>query len=137
MLIEGFSQVEVAKRLNTSSASVCRWNQMAAKGEDGLAAIPRDPPRRLKPEQERKLERLLLQGSRAHGWHNEMWTATRVTEVIRKNFAVEFHPEHVRKILKFRLGWSSQKPEHRARERDEKEIARWKREEFPRIRKRR
>jgi transposase len=137
LLAEGLRQTEVARKLNTSSASVCRWNQMATKGMDGLAAIPRNPQRRLSPSQERELERLLLQGSRAHGWSNELWTATRVTKVIAENFGEKFHPEHVRKILKVRLGWSSQKPEHRARERDEEEIARWKREEFPRIKKRR
>jgi hypothetical protein len=29
-----------------------------------------------------------------------------------------YHPEHVRKILKRRLRWSSQKPQKMARERD-------------------
>ncbi len=41
-----------------------------------------------------------------------------------------------RKILKVRLGWSSQRPERRARERDEEETARWKREEWPVLKKR-
>ena len=43
------------------------------------------------------------------------------------------HPEHVRKILKNRLGWTSQKPRRKARERKDKEIERWKGDEFPRI----
>jgi len=33
------------------------------------------------------------------------------------------------------LGWSVQKPERRALERDEQQIVRWKREEWPRIKK--
>jgi hypothetical protein len=41
----------------------------------------------------------------------------------------------VRKRLYRRLHWSSQKPERRARERNEAEIARWQREEWPRIKK--
>ena len=32
---------------------------------------------------------------------------------------MRFHPEHVRKVLKRRLRWTSQKPQRRARERDE------------------
>jgi transposase len=60
-------------------------------------------------------------------------TAARAAVVIKCRFGVSYHVEHVRHILRDRLGWSSQRPERRARERDEKEIARFKREEFPRI----
>ncbi len=76
-----------------------------------------------------------MKGARSHGWPDELWTAKRVAEVIRRHFGVEFHTEHVRKILKERLVWTSQKPERRARERDEEEIERWVREEFPHIKK--
>jgi DDE superfamily endonuclease/Winged helix-turn helix len=62
-----------------------------------------------------------------------LWTATRATEVIRRHFGIAYHPEHVRKILKRRLGWSSQKPQVQAKERDEDGIRRWQQEEFPRI----
>ena len=50
-----------------------------------------------------EVEGLLLQGATAHGWANALWTAKRVAEVIRRHFDVSFHPEHVRKILKYRL----------------------------------
>jgi hypothetical protein len=79
------------------------------------------------------LESLLLQGARQQGWPNDLWTAGRVTEVIRRHFGVSFHPEHVRKLLKRRLGWSSQKPQTRARERDDEAVEHWLAHEFPRI----
>ena len=79
------------------------------------------------------MEQLLLRGASRHGWPNDLWTAARVTEVVRRRFGVDHHPEHVRKVLKRRLGWTSQKPQTKARERDEDAIRRWKREEFPRI----
>jgi transposase len=50
------------------------------------------------------LEDLLLDGAVAHGWPDALWTAARVTEVIRRRFGISFHPEHIRKILKRRLG---------------------------------
>jgi len=109
---------------------------MARAGPEGLSAKP--PPgrkRRLNDAQLQQLETLLLQGAQEHGWPNNLWTARRVTEVIRRHFGIKLHPEHVRNILKRRLGWTSQKPERRARERDEKEIAQWRQEEFPRIKK--
>jgi transposase len=92
--------------------------------------------RRLDDAQLQQLETLLLQGAQEHGWPNNLWTAGRVTQVIRRHFGIRLHPEHVRNILKRRLGWTSQKPERRARERNEKEIQRWQQEEFPRIKKR-
>ena len=44
-------------------------------------------------------------------------------ELIERHFGERFHPEHVRKILKRRMRWTSQKPQRRARERDEAAIA--------------
>jgi transposase len=46
----------------------------------------------------------------------------RVAELIGRHFQVRFHPEHVRKILKRRLRWTSQMPRRRAKERDEAAI---------------
>jgi hypothetical protein len=79
------------------------------------------------------LEYFLRQGAHKHGWPNQLWTADRVATLIRRRFGVDYHPEHVRKILKQRLGWTSQKPQVRAREQNDKEVERWLDDEFPRI----
>jgi hypothetical protein len=76
---------------------------------------------------------LLRPGASHYGWPNDLWTATRVADMIRRHFGITYHAEHVRKILKRRLGWTSQKPQTKAKERDEDAIRRWKEEEFPRI----
>jgi len=137
LMREGESPTVIARILGASRQSLYRWWDMARAGPKGLSAKP--PPgrkRRLDDAQLQQLEKLLLKGAPAHGWDNNLWTAPRVTEVIRRHFGIKLHPEHVRNILKQRLGWTSQKPERRARERDEKEIARWRGKEFPRIKKR-
>ena len=132
----GGSPTKVSEILGVSQSSVFRWLEMAENGPDGLSAKPY-PPRelRLSDKQLNQLGRLLSMGATAHGWSNDLWTATRAQEMIRRHFGEEFHVEHVRCMLKMRLGWSSQRPEQRARERDEKEIARWVREEVPRLKK--
>jgi hypothetical protein len=56
-----------------------------------------------------------------------------VARLIERHFDIRYHPEHVRKIMKRRLGWTSQKPRRRARERNDKEVARWVGDDFPRI----
>lgn len=55
--------------------------------------------------------------------------------MIERHFGVQFHPEHVRKILRWKLGWTSQKPEKRARERDGQAIQLWIEERFPDVKK--
>jgi len=68
-----------------------------------------------------------------HGWPNRLWTTARVAQLIRRHFGVSFHPDHVGRFLRQRLGWTPQKPRRRARERDEDAIAHWKTVTFPQI----
>jgi len=134
---KGLGQVEVARMVGSSQSSVSRWLKMASDKQTGLA--PRRHPggeRRLSDKQHRQLERLLQKGPKAHGWSNDLWTASRVKEVIERHFAVTYHRDHVRRILVDRLGWSVQKPERRARERDEKAIETWRKKDFPLLKKR-
>jgi len=81
------------------------------------------------------LVRLLSQGPRAHDYSTELWTLKRVAEVIAVNFGVLYTIGHVWKLLRA-MGWSCQKPERRARERDEEAIRRWRQEQWPHIKKR-
>jgi transposase len=98
------SPTDLARILGVRRNSLYRWNSQARSGPDGLAAKPhKGPTPRLSDDQLIHLENLLLEGATAHGWHNELWTAARVAELIRRHFAISFHPEHVRKILKRRL----------------------------------
>lgn len=130
---QGESPTRVARILGVRPASLHRWRRMARKPH-GLDArpIPGRAPR-LSHYQLGKIERLLRQGAKKHGWPNQLWTADRVARLIQQRFGVSFHPEHVRKILKQRLGWTSQKPKRKARERNDKEVERWKGDELPRI----
>jgi len=42
--------------------------------------------------------------------------------LIERHFGITYHPEHVRKIRKFRVKWTSQRPQRKAKERDEEII---------------
>jgi transposase len=78
---------------------------------------------------------MLLQGPRRHGYRTELWTLARVADLIAAKFGVRYHPSAVWHILRA-MGWSCQKPERRARERDELAIQRWRQDDWPRIKKR-
>jgi transposase len=80
------------------------------------------------------LLRLLLRGARAHGYRTNLWTTARIAEVIQRAFGVQYHRDHVGRLM-HSLQWSPQKPERRALERDERAIEGWKRKDWPRIKK--
>jgi transposase len=123
----------VAEVLGVHIKTVSRWVR-AARQPGGLDAKPQPGPEPgLDDADLRRLEVLLEKGAKAHGWHNQLWTAARVARLIEREFRIRYHPEHVRKVLKRRLGWTSQKPRRKARERNDKEVARWVGDEFPRI----
>jgi transposase len=130
---DGQPRKTVAKVLGVHLKTVSRWVR-AARQPGGLGAKPQPGPAPgLTDADLRRLEGLLAKGAKAHGWHNQLWTAARVARLIEREFRIRYHPEHVRKVLKRRLGWTSQKPRRKARERDDKEVARWVGDEFPRI----
>lgn len=133
LLEQGESPATVARILGVKPTSLHRWRRMARQ-DDGLAAKPHPGARRrLSDAQLAELEQLLLKGAPAHGFPNELWTAARVACIIQRHFGVEYHPEHVRRLLRRRLDWTSHKPQRRARQRNDKEAERWKADEFPRI----
>lgn len=138
MLNQGMKPALVAKTLGTSLVSVGRWRKACRVG--GIEALAAKPtpgrPLKLNLDERRRLADLLLKGPIHHGFASELWTLNRVAEVIENHFGVSYHPSQVWRIL-LALGWSCQKPESRARERDEQAIARWRRVDWPRIKKRR
>ena len=130
---DGEPRKTVAKVLGVHPKTVARWVR-AARRPGGLDAKPQPGPTPgLSDADLRRLAELLSRGAKAHGWHNELWTAARVARLVEREFDIRYHPEHVREVLKRRLGWTSQKPHRRARERDDKEVARWVGDEFPRV----
>lgn len=129
----GESPETVARVVGVNRVSVYRWLALARQ-PDGLAAKPQSGPApRLSPDQLRRLDELLQQGAQSHGWPNRLWTCARVAELIRRDFGISFHHDHVGRILRTRLNWTPQKPRRRARERDDAAIEFWRRYQFPRI----
>ena len=131
---QGLSLNDVARRLGCAPSSVMRWMKAHEReGEAGLKVRSASGrPRRLTARQESRLLRALLRGPTAHGYDTDLWTTLRIAEVIEKMFGVRYHRDHVGRLLG-RCGWSPQKPERRARERDEAAIAEWKRTRWPRV----
>jgi len=136
MLQQGATITEVARRIGCSHSSVILWRDtLRRRGAEGLKAKPASGrPSKLSLRQLKKLPKLLLKGPLVWGYATDLWTTTRIAEVIQREFKVKFHRAHVGRLL-FRLEWSCQKPERRALERDEPAIEEWKRKRWPAIKK--
>jgi transposase len=77
-----------------------------------------------------ELPRLLAGGAEAFGFRGQVWTARRVTDVIRREFGVHSHINHVGNLLRA-AGWRPLKPLRRATQRDEAAIEQWWSERWP------
>jgi len=66
----------------------------------------------------------------AHEFSTELWTLKRVRILIERLYGVRFSEVHVWRLLGA-MGFSSQKPERRAIERDESAVLAWKRKTWP------
>lgn len=135
LLDEGMSLNEVGRQIRCSASSVKRWRDTRRKGGRKALTVRVSPgrPPKLSRVQGRQLVSLLLRGPLAAGYSNQLWTTARVAEVISKKFRVRDRRDHVGWLL-HSLGWSHQKPQKKALERNKSEIRRFIREDWPRAR---
>ncbi len=137
LLAQGRSVTEAAAAVGASKESVRRWRAQLATG--GREALRRrragGRPPKLTDAQVVKVEQALEAGAKACGFDTELWTLRRVAQVTERTTGVQLAPASVWRLLHQRLGWSVQRPERKAKERDEQAIARWVTHEGPRIKK--
>lgn len=130
------SAPEVARRLGVARQVAYRWQGAWRRG--GAAALAskgtagRKP--KLAPEQMSQVTEALLAGPVARGYKTALWTLPRVADLIQELTGVRYHPGHVWRLLGA-SGFSCQRPERRAVERDEPAIGHWKQVRWPALKK--
>jgi transposase len=88
----------------------------------------------LTPSSSRRCVRRCCKAAIAHGFGTELWTLKRVRALIERLCGVRFSEVHVWQLLGA-MGFSSQKPERRAIERNEEAVLAWKRKTWPALKK--
>ena len=134
---QGWRVGKIAAALGVTHGAVSQWlARVRAEGEASLGDRKR-PGRvpRLTPDQQARAPALLARGAPAWGFHGDRWTRARVAEVLRREFGVRYHPAHISRLLAG-WGWSLQKPQRQAIQRDEAAIREWREERFPALEKR-
>ena len=133
---EGWQQKDIAAAWGVSEGAVSHWIKRGREG--GEEALKAHPPKgvspRLTAEQKAQIPALLAKGAEAYGFRGDVWTASRVAEVIKRTFGVRYHRDHVGKLMR-EAGWSRQKPVERASQRNEEAIKQWSDERWPEIKK--
>lgn len=132
----GWVHRDIAEALGVSEAAVSQWLAHArSEGTEGLLAHPHGGHVKLTPEQKRLLPDFLWHGAEAYGFRGDVWTCARIAKVLRWEFGVSFHKDHVSRMLKA-MGWTPQIPITRAIQRNEEEIERWRTKTWPKLRSR-
>lgn len=136
LLRQSNSVAAVATALGVTARSVQRWRQAASSHKHKAKRPRRKPgrPSRLTTAQLRRLETALQRGAYNYGYAEDYWTLDRIAHLIWELFSVRYHPSAVWHILK-RLGWSCQKPQRVAFQRNDQAIHHWKRYLWPHIKK--
>jgi transposase len=135
-LKRGLTVTEIARRIGCSHSAVIAWRDAVSRhGEKALKAKPASGrPRRLGALQRLRLLVMLRRGARSWGYETDLWTTSRIASVIEREYHVRFHRAHVGRML-VQLGWSCQKPDRRALQRNENAIEHWKRYRWREIKK--
>ena len=136
LLQAGHKPAEVAVLVGAPRQTIYRWKDvLEAEGVDALRHMSKGGrPALLGAEHLVRLQVALLEGPTAHGFGTPLWTLKRVRLFIEREFGVRYSDVHVWRLLG-QLGFSSQKPERRAMERDEGAIETWKKRTWPRLKK--
>ena len=137
LFAKDYSAPEVARHFGVARQVAYRWLQAWVQG--GQAALasqgPAGPKPKLTVKQTQRVVKALLAGPAVQGYKTALWTLPRVASLIQDLTGVGYHPGHVWRLLGA-SGFSCQRPERRAVERDEKAIRRWQRVTWPALKKR-
>jgi transposase len=134
--IEGRTTSQIADSLKVHRSSIPlwieHWNQHRERGL--LEGHRAGRPGELNPAQRVQLQDILDSGPVAYGLETGIWTSPVIRRVIADEFQVDYHPGHVRKLLK-QLGYSVQRPTTRLVQADPNRKNRWVRYTYPRLKK--
>jgi transposase len=134
MAASGARRGRICDELGVAPSTAWRWVKQHRDLGDAAIDKSMGRPPRLSAEQVRQVVDGLVLGPEAHGCETPLWTLGRIADMIRRTTGVSCNANYIA-VFMHRLGWSCQKPERRAKERDEEAIAGWVRNTWPAIKK--
>ena len=134
--LQKHSVSDIARLLQAHRSSVHTWIQnWNIHGKEGLYEGHRSGrPAALSEKDKEKLRDIVDSGPVAYRLQTGVWTSPIITQVIEEEFAVRYHPGHVRKLLK-ETGLSVQRPTTKLMQADPKKQNKWMRYTYPNLKK--
>lgn len=137
-VLDGESPREVIDSYGLARTTIYKWLRLEREGGKEALTSRKGTGR---PRKLNERQRLQVRGwiagkdPRQYGFDFGLWTRRIVADLVRRRFGVRLGVTSVGRLLAS-LGITPQKPLRRAYERDPEAIERWKRQEYPRLRKR-
>src|SRR5882672_374260 len=128
---------EIARQVGVTHQIVSEWRKAwRQSGREALRAAGRAGRKpKLSHEQLEQVQVALAEGATANGYTADLWTLSRVAEVIERVTGVAYHPGHVWYVLRDQLNWTWQRPARRAVERNDEAIEHWVKKRWPQLKK--
>jgi len=133
---DGYTSGQIVKLLRSPRSRISEWlSNYEQYGYEGLLEGYRPGrPGALTAGQKEILADIIDSGPVAYGFLSGVWTSLMITRVIRDEFAIRYHPGHVRRLL-HQLGFSVQRPRRKLARADAHKQDRWHRYTYPNLKK--
>ncbi len=134
--LEKYGPTDIARLLHVPRSCVHQWiNAWNGHRMLGLLEGHRSGRRpKLTEESKQRLLDIVDSGPVAYGLQSGVWTSPIIAKVIEEEFEVNYHPGHVRRLLK-NIGLSVQRPTTRLAAADPKKQNKWIRYTQPNLKK--
>ena len=136
LFAKGRAQAEIARKFTVTRAAVSQWHAAWKKNKKTGLISRGHPgfPSRLTDEKRNVFKQAILAGPLSHGYETNLWTLARLADVMKKCTHIRFGHNHTWQIVRG-LGFTCQKPQVKAKQRDEKAIKAWKEKRLPGLKK--
>lgn len=136
MARRGWKHRDIAEALGITEGSVSQWlAKVQQQGAKSLRSQPHGGHPKLTSEQVELIPDFLWHGAEAYGFPGNLWNCVRIAKVIHRELGIVYNRHHVSRLLK-KLGWTPQVPILRAIQRNERKIAQWRKDVWPKLRQR-
>jgi len=134
--LERHSVSDIARLLHVHRSTAHEWvRSWNAYGQQGLYEGHRSGrPPALTGEDKVRLIDIVDSGPVAYGLQTGVWSSRIIAQIIDNEFAVAYHPGHVRKLLK-EMGFSVQRPTTKLVQADPAKQNKWTRYTYPNLKK--
>jgi transposase len=134
--IEKYTTTKIARLLKINRTTLPIWIRNWNKYKEvGLLEGHRSGRKnKLSEVSKDKLYDIIESGPIAYGFNSGIWTSVIISEVIKNDFNIDYHPGHVRKLLK-RIGFSVQRPNYHLKRGDPEKKSKWRRYSHPNLKK--